>query len=851
MTSNTFRKTLLALAVTGAALPAYAQTLTLTNAGIAEQNSSYSETVEIGGSFTGAKDAVALDSVDIDGSLILAASIKASGEDADGLDLTQACDEAEASCGAPVQISGDLLNKGSIEVEGAGSSALNIDPAQIGGSLVNQGTLSVKGEPQVEEDGEVESVSAISLYGTEIGGDLLNDTSGKIIAEGTQADGIEVLGSSIGGKMINSGLIQVSGQYANAINLEDDSYYDGLSDVNVPTYVPSIENTGSIVARGEGADGIDIDGAVIDSIVNSGSIQADGIAIEIEEFQLTPEAEAAGEFGLRLVQNGGLISGGEAAINANGGDVGLDWNGGKIQGDILGLNNDVSVDGNAVFDGARIEAWAVEVGEYYDAVGHLELLQSHTTIDGNFWLSAGSSLGLNLGSATDPNQAVLSVTGGVELESGTQIKLTAQDSDFSPQGSRYTLIEAGGFIDVDDEAPFQVVSNSAWLNVDSFAIEGNTLVSTVSVKTAEQIAEAIGESGASENAQQAAGSFVTVMQQLSGSNPDDPVYQAFKDADTAEFAELAEELTPEVNGGATQAATTGQSLVSNVTSNRTSGGRGLSSGEAFQETGVWAQALYSDANQDMRDGVAGYNVYSSGIAIGADGKLSDELTLGLAYSFINSDVNGDTGNSTEVDSHLFTLYSGYEYGNYFVDGSLTYGASDNSGERHVAGTRAEGDYDSDLLGLNLVGGYAYHLSDGLLIEPRLAARYSNVQIDSYQEKGSSAALSVEDQRYEIAELGAGLRVAGSYLLGQGRLEPQAKLMAYHDFAQDQASSASTFVLGGTPFVTAGAKPESDSYEAGVGVDYLLGAFTLGATYDYYTKTDFNADTFTAKVRYDF
>ncbi len=845
MTSNTFRKTLLALAVTGAALPAYAQTLTLTNAGIAEQNSSYSETVEIGGSFTGAKDAVALDSVDIDGSLILAASIKASGEDADGLDLTQACDEAEASCGAPVQISGDLLNKGSIEVEGAGSSALNIDPAQIGGSLVNQGTLSVKGEPQVEEDGEVESVSAISLYGTEIGGDLLNDTSGKIIAEGTQADGIEVLGSSIGGKMINSGLIQASGQYANAINLED-GWTDYDQTDNVFANVPAIENSGSIVARGESADGIDIDGVVIDSIVNSGSIEADGIAIAIEEFQLTPEALAADEHYLKLVQNGGLISGGEAAINANGGQVDLLWNGGKIQGDILGLGGYVAVAGNSIFDGARIETgeW-IDVGSVSDnVVGHLELLQAHTSVDGNLYVAGNSSLGLNLSNATDPSQAVLSVSQTAEFGQGAKVKLAAQSSDFRANGTTYNLIEAGELID----NGLQVTSTSSLLKVDTFAVEGNRLVSKVSTNSPEQVAAVVASNGGSENAQQAASSFAPLMAEL---EENDPVFQAFANASESELAELAEELTPEVNGGATQAATTGQSLVSNVTSNRTSGGRGLSSGDAFQETGVWAQALYSDANQDMRDGIAGYNAYSSGIAIGADGKLSDELTLGLAYSFINSDVNGDTGNSTEVDSHLFTLYSGYEYGNYFVDGSLTYGASDNSGERHVAGTLAEGDYDSDLLGLNLVGGYAYHLSDSLLLEPRLAARYSNVQIDSYQEKGSSAALSVDDQRYEVAELGAGLRVAGSYPLGQGRLEPQAKLMAYHDFAEDQVSSASTYVLGGTPFVTRGANPESDSYEAGVGVDYLLGAFTLGASYDYYTKTDFNADTFTAKVRYDF
>ena len=52
-------------------------------------------------------------------------------------------------------------------------------------------------------------------------------------------------------------------------------------------------------------------------------------------------------------------------------------------------------------------------------------------------------------------------------------------------------------------------------------------------------------------------------------------------------------------------------------------------------------------------------------------------------------------------------------------------------------------------------------------------------------------------------------------------------------------------------MTTGAKPARNSYEVGVGVDYLLGAVTLGANYDYVGKSGFNADTFTAKVRYDF
>jgi hypothetical protein len=43
---------------------------------------------------------------------------------------------------------------------------------------------------------------------------------------------------------------------------------------------------------------------------------------------------------------------------------------------------------------------------------------------------------------------------------------------------------------------------------------------------------------------------------------DDQVFQAFANASEAELAKLAEQLAPQVNGGATQAAMGTQSLVS-------------------------------------------------------------------------------------------------------------------------------------------------------------------------------------------------------------------------------------------------------------------------------------------------
>ena len=94
-------------------------------------------------------------------------------------------------------------------------------------------------------------------------------------------------------------------------------------------------------------------------------------------------------------------------------------------------------------------------------------------------------------------------------------------------------------------------------------------------------------------------------------------------------------------------------------------------------------------------------------------------------------------------------------------------------------------------------------------------------------------------------------LAGHFSAGQGSLEPEVRLMAYHDLIADQISSTSAFLVGGTPFVTSGAKPARDSYEASLGLHYRLGAVSLGVSYDYLSKADFSSDTVQARVRYDF
>lgn len=848
-------KTLIALAIAAASTTAASQAMAVLtpdfayslDSGVLDRSSETWNNVTLSGSIN-ASDAVHLGGNHVQGNFTNNATISTGGIDFDQSDNTL----------SPSRIDGNFVNSGTISATGLGVKGLLMDPLFLGGDFINTGTISASGGYDASDNSGAHAIDGDGTWsGSGIDGDLRNQ--GSVSATGERSKGVYLENLRLGGDLINSGSITVSGTNSQGIYLEEVNFGGVLNNSGTisasgvdataididQTNLLAIKNSGTIRATGTDATGIVIDTATFElytpdehldvGIVNSGTIVADGVAIDVL-------SRAPGSAPLQINQKAGLIQGGTVAIN--GGGAVLNWSGGKIKGNILDIG-EVNIVGDATFDGTNIQTGYVDL-----ATGKLSLVGPHTTITGNLEMAAGSILELFLGNSTNAATPVLNVTGYAEFEANSKIQLQANASDFRTAngGTEYKLLSASSIVGGNN---LNVASSSALLEVKSFSVVGNQVKAVVASKSDAAVTGAVSSAGGSSNAAAAAVPFANAV--LGGLSENDPLFIAFANASTdAELAALAEQLTPEVNGADSQAAATGLSLVTGAIGSRSSAARsGLSSGDLLAETGVWAQALTSDATQDARKDVSGYDADSNGIAIGADGKLNEATTLGLAYSYIATDVNSGGGNKTEVTGNAFTAYGNWTQDNWFVDGSSTYGWNSNESKRSIAGTQAKADYDSEFLGLNALAGYSYRIDKNLVVEPQIAVRYTNISIDSYNEKGSSAALSVGAQRYEVGELGAGVRLAAAFDLGKGSLEPQAKVMAWHDFVGDEISSTSTFVLGGTPFTTTGSDSVRDSYELGLGLDYKLDAWTVGGSYDYLSKTAFSADTFTAKVRYDF
>ena len=903
---NLLHKSTLAIAIASASLSAYSEEFVLsdTKNHIIEVNEQFTDGLLISGqtAFTASEQIEAainiIDSTS-QGDVVLDTKLNVSGPSAKGLALS--------SLDKQSIINGNLINKGQIDFNGdlgwgimvhaEKDDVLAEHPTLIEGDLINQGSINIT----QQENAEISLKENDAATAIEVGHAHVNHIRNEhqINLKGDNVTGIYVTAKSEVRSITNTGSISGSGKNLRGIYVDDRSNVSSIENngqINLGSSgtTPGIFPSGGIVVAGakihwldnQEHGVIDVSGAglaaiyakeaTIEEIENVGVIRASkgatgikSVASELEDVTNDGLIEVSGQgaAGIHIVDssvNTGILNGGDiktsdgaVAIKVENTNTHFKWDGGTIQGDIQGITS-TKVKNNVTFAGKNFESKTLVVGSKKHPTT-LIFTQPHsviktdknsstelngTTYSGGLHLVNGANLALEISQQTNPEQAIVAVEGAASFAQGTGIQVSSAQG-LSIDGKDYILLSTTESLKNDG---VQVTGN-ALLKVNSYNVSNNQITANVSVETNNNIIENVIKSGGNKNNQAVAKELNTLI----GNLPESTFKQHLISAGDSPEQLLAavEELTPEMNGGAIQAASSGQTLLTSVTGTRTSSLRGQSSGDIMQDAGVWVQTLYSDARQAKRDDIKGYNAYSSGIAIGVDAKPSDDLTVGVAYSYLDTSVKGKSNNQTEVKGHAFTLYGGYEIDNYFVDGNLTYSSNKNDSKRQVLNTTAKGSYDSDMLGASLTAGYTFQLNNNLTLEPLLTARYANIKIDSYSEKGSPAALRTNSQRYEVAELGLGARASSSYALGQGTLEPSVQVMALHDLAADQTRSTSAFIAAGGPFVAYGSKPVRNSYEAAIGADYRLGAFTFGANYGYTGKSGYNADTFSAKVRYDF
>lgn len=285
---------------------------------------------------------------------------------------------------------------------------------------------------------------------------------------------------------------------------------------------------------------------------------------------------------------------------------------------------------------------------------------------------------------------------------------------------------------------------------------------------------------------------------------------------------------------------------------------GRASGDSFLgDKNVWLKPFASRADQNDRDGVAGFRADTYGLAIGVDGTLSPALRIGGAFAYASSDVNGKS--ATAPQSNDVNIYQLIGYGSYAIDDrtdinfQVDVGQNTNKGRRQIAFTSstASSNYNSDTAHVGLSIGRAYPLSGSTTLIPSLRADYTWIKDKSYSESGAG-----------LLNLNVASRSAEAFIVAidgklAHQLNDQTTLIAnlgvgYDAINKRDAISASFAGASNAAFVTYGIDPSPWIGRAGAGAVYRLkSGLEITGRYDIEYRESFLNQTASANVRWSF
>jgi uncharacterized protein with beta-barrel porin domain len=285
------------------------------------------------------------------------------------------------------------------------------------------------------------------------------------------------------------------------------------------------------------------------------------------------------------------------------------------------------------------------------------------------------------------------------------------------------------------------------------------------------------------------------------------------------------------------------------------GGHGMHNAAWMKPFGNWIdQDKVTEAGAD----IAGFEAETVGISGGIDTEVSDNVRVGTSLSYSTTGVDGEgSGKSTvDVDSYQVTVYGDYTTDQYYVEGSLGYAKNDNEMSRTITiGTlvrTAKGENESDQYMANIRAGMPIHLDNSTFITPMAGISYTTVESDSYTETGAGGLnLNVAPEDISALVVNAGVKVHTKIKQGNGYLIPTLHAGVSYDTTGDEAAATSSFTGGGAAFKSTGAEVEQLGANAGIGLTYDDGAWSVGAAYDLSVKDGYEGHSGSVEARWKF
>lgn len=290
------------------------------------------------------------------------------------------------------------------------------------------------------------------------------------------------------------------------------------------------------------------------------------------------------------------------------------------------------------------------------------------------------------------------------------------------------------------------------------------------------------------------------------------------------FRQVSGEIYPSIVGALAEDSR----FVRDAVEQRLSGVKALArtseqAGQGVSDYQAWSQGFGSKGSTDG-SGVDQLDRRTGGVLMGADGMLSDKLRLGFFSGYGRSSFSEDGQSaSADADSYLLGFYGSTVLDAVRLSFGGSFGLSSIKADRDVAFSSFSNSLHSDYTAMTaqLFGEAAYRVDLGQsMIEPFAGLAQVHVSTDGFREDGGAAALSVDDNGYDLTYTNIGLRAATSVDLNGTTVRLKGEAAWRHAFG-DVTPEASTALAGGSAFDVKGASAARDTAVLKAGVDLDL------------------------------
>ena len=286
---------------------------------------------------------------------------------------------------------------------------------------------------------------------------------------------------------------------------------------------------------------------------------------------------------------------------------------------------------------------------------------------------------------------------------------------------------------------------------------------------------------------------------------------------------------------------------------------GIAAGDDHTMYGTWLSPFYNQTTQKELKGTAGFKSNSYGVTIGFDTQANADLTVGIAGSYVRTDMkhkNSKSGDKTKADSFLFSLYGIQQLSNdWFLQGHTSFSTSriKNTEKRltSAGNETAKGNFDTTSYTFELLTGYNHMMADAV-VTPLVGASFTRINDGGYKETGTTNQnLNIIRKAKNKFEAILGLRAQMTTPMEGIDVTPEIHAFVKHDLIGKDAKVTAKHNGLVNQLSPKSAKAQRTTFNVGFGVNAISGMYEYGAGYDLHVAEKSLGHQGTIKVRLNF